>query len=384
VILGIDASNLRGGGGITHLIEFLNALESIVHEFSKVILWSGKSTLDLISDKPWLSKIHQSILDKSLPFRIYWQKYKLSNLAYEFKCDVLFVPGGLFLGNFKPIVTMSRNMLPFEYKYLRRYGWSLFTLKMILLRIAQTKTFQRVDGLIFLTQYAKKEILNVIQYTKAKTTIIPHGVDNRFKIRPKIQLPIENYSLEKPYRIIYVSIIDLYKHQWHIVRAVNKLREENCPIEIELIGPFKKPALDRLKRTLDTIEGYEHFVRLSGAIPYIELHKKYLNADLCLFASSCENMPNILLEGMASGLPIACSNRGPMPEILGEAGVFFDPEDMESIYGALKLLINSAELRKKIAQESSERADTFTWHQCAKDTMMFLSEIAKSQKTSLK
>lgn len=384
MILGIDASNLRGGGGLTHLIELLNALDSIVHEFSKVILWSGKSTLNLITDKPWLSKIHQSMLDKSLPFRIYWQKYKLSKLAYEYNCDVLFVPGGLFLCNFHPIVTMSRNMLPFEWKELKRFGLSLFTLKMILLRRAQTKTFQRVDGLIFLTQYAKKEVLNVIQYTKAKTTIIPHGVDNRFKIKPKIQLPIDNYSIKKPYRIIYVSIIDLYKHQWHVVRAVKKLREENCPVEIELIGPFNKPALNRLKQTLDTIVDYDHFVHLTGPIPHIELHKKYINADLCLFASSCENMPNILLEGMASGLPIACSNRGPMPEILGDAGVYFNPEDRESIYYALKLLINSAELRKKNAQESFGRADAFSWHQCAKDTIKFLAEIAKSEKANLK
>jgi glycosyltransferase involved in cell wall biosynthesis len=336
-------------------------------------------------DRPWLVKKHQPILDKSLPYRIFWQKFKLSKLATELNCDVLFVPGGLFLGKFSPIVTMSRNMLPFEWNELKRYGWSLFTLKMILLRRAQSNTFRRVDGLIFLTQYAKKEVSSFIQNTKAKTTIIPHGVDTRFKLYPKIQQPLANYTKEQPYRIIYVSIIDFYKHQWHVIRAVKKLKEEGLPIEIELIGPFYKPALNRLRQTMDTIKEAESFIKISGAVPYIELHKKYANADLCLFASSCENMPNILLEGMASGLPIACSNRGPMPEILGEAGVYFDPENVESIFNALKNLICSPELRTSLAQASYVRVEAFTWHRCAKETLAFLNMIAnehhfKSQK----
>ena len=56
-------------------------------------------------------------------------------------------------------------------------------------------------------------------------------------------------------------------------------------------------------------------------------------------------MPNILLEGMESGLPIACSNRNPMPEALGDAGVYFDPEIVDDIARALRELIDSHTLR---------------------------------------
>ena len=66
-------------------------------------------------------------------------------------------------------------------------------------------------------------------------------------------------------------------------------------------------------------------------IPYHELHSEYKDADLGVFASSCENLPIILIEKMASGLPIACSNKGPMPEVLGSAGVYFDPENSYEI-----------------------------------------------------
>ena len=71
-------------------------------------------------------------------------------------------------------------------------------------------------------------------------------------------------------------------------------------------------------------------------------------------------MPNILLEGMAAGLPMACSRMGPMPEILGDAGIYFDPEDANSIAGALRELIESPDLRTKLAQAASDRAQVFS------------------------
>jgi glycosyltransferase involved in cell wall biosynthesis len=119
-------------------------------------------------------------------------------------------------------------------------------------------------------------------------------------------------------------------------------------------------------------------VRYLGRIPHNELHTRYAGADLCLFASTCENMPNILLEGMASGLPIACSNRGPMPEVLGDAGVYFDPEKPSEIASALRELIDSPSLRAKLAQSSFERAKRYSWRRCADETFRFLAEVARS------
>ena len=60
-------------------------------------------------------------------------------------------------------------------------------------------------------------------------------------------------------------------------------------------------------------------LRGGGVIPSNELHLRYAEAYLGLFALSCEKMPNILLKTMASSLPIASSNKGPMPEVLGQA-----------------------------------------------------------------
>ena len=100
--------------------------------------------------------------------------------------------------------------------------------------------------------------------------------------------------------------------------------------------------------------------------------------DRCIFASSCENMPNVLLEGMASGLPIACSDRGPMPEVLGDTGLYFNPEDPDSVAKTLQRLIEAPELREQLAHASSERSREYTWKRCADDTFAFIAEVARA------
>ena len=99
-----------------------------------------------------------------------------------------------------------------------------------------------------------------------------------------------------------------------------------------------------------------------------------------MFASSCENMPIILLEGMASGLPIACSHRGPMPEVLCGAGVYFDPENADEIAATLRQLIDDPELRRRCAEGAFAKAQAYySWERCARETFTFLRQIAESR-----
>ena len=383
MILGIDACHIRGGGGgVTHLVELLRAADPLVYGFEKVIVWGDLAILDRIEERPWLSKRRDPLLEKSLPYRAYWQRYRLSRLARESECSVLFVPGGSFPGHFQPTVTMSRNMLPFERRELKRFGLSWMTLKLIVLRVVQARAFRRADGLIFLSRYAHDRVMPIIRRSAGRTTLIPHGIDDRFTCSVRKQFAIGEYSLDRPFRVLYVSSVDVFKHQWQVVEAVRELRAAGLPVALELIGPAYPPALRRLKRTMDLADPSGQFARYLGAVPHGELHSRYRLADVCLFASSCENLPNNLLEGMASGLAIACSDRGPMPEVLGDTGVYFDPENPRSIATALKTLIDAPELRARMASASLERSQKYSWKHCAEETFAFLAEVASGQPNS--
>lgn len=376
LVIGIDATNLRGGGGITHLAELLTAAEPEKYSIAKVVVWGGELTLSKLPDRAWLEKINPTLLDGGLIHRTWWQRFNLTRAVREARCDVLFVPGGSYAGSFRPFVTMSRNLLPFEWRELRRYSGSLTFLKLLILRYVQSRSYRQADGVVFLTEYAKKAVQEVIGQIAGKTTIIPHGINARFQIQPRSQRPISEYSESRPYRLLYVSIVDHYKHQWRVVEAVHAIRKEGLPVHLELVGPANPSAMARLQAVTTRLDAERHWVHYHGAIPYELLHQLYARADLGIFASSCENMPNILLETMAAGVPVACSSRGPMPEVLGNAGLYFDPEKSGDMTKVLRKFIYSPELRSEKARASFERAMQFSWERCTNQTFSFLSGVA--------
>jgi glycosyltransferase involved in cell wall biosynthesis len=96
-----------------------------------------------------------------------------------------------------------------------------------------------------------------------------------------------------------------------------------------------------------------------------------------VFASSCETFGQILVEAMSAGLPIACSNRSVMPELLGDAGVYFDPEQPAEIASAIRTLFDSPELRSRLARESFKKAKNYSWARCADETFSFISQCAR-------
>jgi glycosyltransferase involved in cell wall biosynthesis len=376
--LGIDATNIRAGGGVTHLVEVLRAAKPLQHGFGQVVVWSARATLGRIEERPWLVKLQDPMLERSLTWRAYWQRFRLADAVRQAGCDVLFVPGGSYAGDFQPIVTMSQNLLPFEWREARRYALSATTLRLGMLRYFQASTLRRAAGVIFLSEYARRRITAEIGSLSAPVRTIPHGIDRRFLREPRSQRDLAEYSPERPLRAIYVSIVDMYKHQWQVAEAVVALRAQGLPLVLDLVGPAYPPALRRLRETLRRIDPAGAAVRYVGAVPYAELHARYAAADLGVFASSCENLPNILIECMASGLPIACSDRGPMPELLGEDAVYFDPESSKSIAGALRALVTSRELRERMARDAFERARAYSWERCAAETLGFLARIAGS------
>lgn len=187
---------------------------------------------------------------------------------------------------------------------------------------------------------------------------------------------MDEFSDSRPFRWLYVSIINLYKHQWHLAEAVHRLLLENLPVELDLIGPVYAPAMARLKKQLMRMALLDERVNYLGALPHAALVERYRTANGFVFASSCENLPIILLEAMAAGLPIACSKRGPMPEVLQDAGVYFDPESPENIAKVMKELMLDRKKRAESAAKAFEYSKKYTWERCARQTFSFLAEVA--------
>lgn len=379
VRIGIDATNLRGGGGVTHLIELLSALDPRPLGIVSVDIWGGNETLSKLPTRPWLVKHSPQAVNGPLWRRTWWQSHHLTHAVKHAQCDVLFIPGGSYWGTFHPYVAMSQNLLPFETSELRRYGVSLTALKMLALRWIQTGSLRHADGVIFLNTYSQSVVLAAIGVIHGLQRIIPHGINPRFQ-HPD-SLPAAPLSDSKPlpaYRVLYVATIDLYKHQWHVVQAIALLRQKGLEVSLDLVGSAHPSALKKLNSVIARLDPSGSWVHYHGAMPYERLDAVYRNANAAVFASTCESFGLPLLEAMAAGLPIACTNKSPMSDIVGKAAVFFNPEDPQDIADAMFRLLSSPALQTQIRQEGFNRIKNFNWQLCAKDTFEFLVTVARS------
>jgi len=274
---------------------------------------------------------------------------------------------------------MSRNLLPFEPGEAERYPlFSLMRLKLRLLRRTQSAAMSGADGVIFLSQYARQAVERTLGASVRRGSVIPHGVEERFRSphRATSLLRIRN---GKRFRLLYVSTVDLYKHQWHVAEAVAMLVREGIPLALDLVGTAYPPALARLQATLSRLDPEGKFLFYRGPLGFETMHEVYREADVFVFASSCENLPNILLEAMAAGLPIACAKRGPMPEVLGTAGLYFDPERPVEIAAAIRSLYEDEGLRERLARAAQQRCREFSWGECAERTFRFIAEVAAAE-----
>src|SRR5690606_30093742 len=106
------------------------------------------------------------------------------------------------------------------------------------LEVLQRRSLSNATGNIFISNYARDFITNKHhQIAEVKSDTIYHGVSQRFRSEPKQQKAIGEYDLINPFRVLYVSIVNFYKHQDALIRAVKNLRESGMPIHLDLVGP---------------------------------------------------------------------------------------------------------------------------------------------------
>jgi glycosyltransferase involved in cell wall biosynthesis len=377
--VGIDASNLRQGGGVTHLMELLAAANPFDQGIVEVFVWGGDKTLDRLPHRPWLTKYTPKSLNGPLWSRVWWQVFCLSREVRNAGCSILFVPGGSYAGSFHPVVTMSQNLLPFEWTEVMRNGVSRFSLKMLLLRWVHSFSFRHADGVIFLTKYAKDAVLKVTGKLTATTAVIAHGLSSQFERTNRKVKQIQEYSEEDPFKLIYVSNVDAYKHQLSVLKAIHFLRQKGYPLHISFIGPGVASYIQSLNDSIAEVDSQGKWVSYLGQIPYEKLKRYYATANLGIFASSCETFGIILLEKMATGLPIVCSERSSMHEILGDGGLYCDPESPESIAGAIEQYLKSCELQISKGAKVYSLAKNYSWEKCAYETFSFIASLAKNE-----
>lgn len=375
IVVGIDASRIRSGGGIAHLIGILKNGNPTKHGIEKVHIWSYKSLLNQLPQASWITIHNPPQLELSLPHQIWWQYHTLPHQVKKTNCNILFTADASSVCNFQPSIVLSQDMQSYEPGLMEQYGLSLKRLRLITIGILQTQSFKRASGVIFLTQYARQ----IIQKTTGmldNISVISHGIGEEFRKNPpeRAQPDKQNRDIQ----CIYISNAEIYKHQWVVIKAFGKLRKQGHKTKLLLVGGGKGRARKLMDKAIIETDPLGDFIESREFMPHSEIPKILGASDLCVFASSCENMPVTLLESMAVGLPIACSNRGPMPEVLEDGGVYFNPEDVDSIASSIANIVNDFELRMRIAKRAAELSQKYSWSRCADETWEFIAQTYKN------
>ena len=305
-----------------------------------------------------------------------WRAEKLTSYFEEYDIDVHYNPRGLLSKKREPCipkVTMCRNLLPFDKNEVKRYPpLSIERIRQYLRYYTEISSFRRADGLIFLSEYSREVLLSGGMDAK-NIKVISHGVDECFRRKPSHKV-----SGEFP-KILYVSPKYIYKHQWKVAEAIDILRKETShDIQLDLVGPSAPYGSHKLSSTIRKL-GNPSWLKNIGNVPHEHLPDILHSADIFVWASTVETFGLGLVEAMASGLPIACSYRRPMSDILEEAGVYFDPEHPPSISRAIKRLLEDDELRNANAAKAYSKALEYSWQKCAKETFSFLKEVGDNR-----
>lgn len=376
MVLVVDASNIRLGGGVTHLQEVLQSIDLARTPFRRVVVWAPASTLERIGRVPGIDLRRHWLIEKG-GAHTYWFRKRVLDTLIEPHTTLLWVPGGTCLAKFRPFVTMARNLLPFEKRERDRFRYSATWWRYHYLRRAQLESFRRSEGIIHVSDSIRDAVNQQANLGRVRQVTIHHGLSTRFHYPPRDQRELSSYTREDPVRVLYVSPINLYKHQDKLVESVAMLRSKGLPMRLDLVGPAFSKASSRLDRVLAKHDPSGEWTHLHGAVPYDVVASFYQEADVYACMSTCESFGMVLLEAMGAGLPILSSNRCALPEIHGGTCPSVNPEDVQAVSDELERFLRDVSLRREAAQAAFDRARGFSWCRCAEATFAFLADCAR-------
>jgi len=370
----ISALSARQGGGQTYLT---GLLDELTEEMPIEVFVLAPDSLALPSGRSNVHRIRARWPVEHPVTRALWQKVHLPRLARRLQVDVLFCPGGL-IGARVPrncrIVATFQNMMPFDLAQRKRYPLGYTRARNWLLKGLMLRGMAKADKVICISEFGRQVIENHAPELMGKTAVIRHGVGVAFR---KERLPRPEW-LPKGRYILYVSILDVYKAQLEVLRAFALVKQRRATTEkLVFAGPQTPYYTKKVRKEIERL-GLEENVVLAGAVPYSQLPPLYQNALINLFASECENCPNILLEALASGRPLFASNRAPMPELGGDGAVYFNPADPAELAEKLVGVIDNPARLEELAEKARTRSELYDWEESARITWTTIGELASA------
>jgi glycosyltransferase involved in cell wall biosynthesis len=224
---------------------------------------------------------------------------------------------------------------------------------------------RRATHVVTVSEFSLGELEELAGLDRRHASVIPGGVDERFRPGADPELARRALGLERPYVLTVASRI-ARKNLRALEPAVASLKAQG--IELVAAGGGR-PHL--------RAEAEASGLRALGAVPDELLPGLYAGASAFVLPSLYEGFGLTCLEAMASGVPVAASNRGALPEVCDGAALLFDPADPAAVGEAVTRAAFDEDERRRLVTAGLERAKPLTWHAAATATDALLAAVAE-------
>jgi len=225
---------------------------------------------------------------------------------------------------------------------------------------------QKAAKIIAISENTKRDIIKFLGIGENKIEVIYLG--NSLKIKKDIKTI--NIKIPEKY-ILFVGSRRGYKNFELFIEVISPLINDDNKLNIVCAGggKFNNKEIEKLKN-LKIKDKVFYYSGSDSILAYL-----YQKAVAFIFPSLYEGFGIPVLESFASGCPVICSKTSSLPEVAGDAVVYFDPTDKLSMLNSIKKVIYDDELRKQLMDKGIERVKEFTWKKTAEKTKKIYEEI---------
>jgi len=362
MLIGIDASRAaRGERTGTEKYSF----ELIRH----LVALDQKNRYRLYFDRPPFCELRIANCElRVMPFPRLWTHVRLSWEMMHRPPDVLFVPAHVL-----PIVHPPRSVVTVHdlgYLYFPR---THRVLDRLYLDLSTRHNARAAAHIIADSQATKRDLMERYGVDPAKIAVVYPGCDVA-AFHPLDAGAVESvkarYGIAGDY-ILFVGTIQPRKNLVRLIEAYRKLEAGSWKLVIAGKKGWLYEAVFRRVREL----GLEGQVVFTGYVAEEDLPALFSGARLFVFPSLYEGFGLPVLEAMACGTPVVCSNASSLPEVAGDAALLFDPLDVEGMAAAMDRVLRDEALRAELIERGLKRARRFSWEKCARETLAVLGKV---------
>ncbi|MBI3231577.1 MAG: glycosyltransferase family 4 protein [Candidatus Doudnabacteria bacterium] len=315
------------------------------------------------SPQAWFFDLPSNFKVKVMPFPFFWTQLRISWEMLAHPVDALMVPASAL-----PIIHPKCSVVT-----VHDIGWRYFpkSFTWFMRNFLEWSTGFAVRSaakVIAVSENTKKDIVKFYKIDQSKITVIHHGYENMEHGTWNMEHGAGEKLPEK--YILFLSTLQPRKNLEGLIDAFKLLKQEHPEVEHKLVVAGK-PGW-KYHGILQKIRANKDLVVYMNHISDEARWKTLLGADILVLPSFYEGFGMPILEAFSANVPVAASKVSSLPEVAGDAAVYFDPWDVKDIKRAISSILFDKQFLENLKTKGKERLRAFSWAKCAKETLSII------------